>query len=274
MKTPITPKILTPPKKNFFLSPLAEQRSIFAAMNVTQYVVSLPNFEGPLDLLLFFIKRDELDIYDIPIAQITEEFLVYTHALQMLDLEQAGEFIVMAATLMQIKAKMLLPKPERVSDEEEEEDPRAELVRRLLEYKQYKEIAEQLRGREEDHRLVFYRQNFLADERVIEPETPEETLRNVTLFDLLTAFKKAVDRSRRRKDIHVVERIAYTVEEQTDYILSIFNHRSQVTFFELIDRLDRMGIIVTMLALLELIKNKFIAFHQDDNFEDVLLYKL
>lgn len=117
-------------------------------MNVTQYVVSLPNFEGPLDLLLFFIKRDELDIYDIPIAQITEEFLVYTHALQMLDLEQAGEFIVMAATLMQIKAKMLLPKPERVSDEEEEEDPRAELVRRLLEYKQYKEIAEQLRGRE------------------------------------------------------------------------------------------------------------------------------
>jgi segregation and condensation protein A len=105
---------------------------------------------------------------------------------------------------------------------------------------------------------------------VIEPETPEETLRNVTLFDLLTAFKKAVDRSRKRKDIHVVERIAYTVEEQTDYILSIFNHRSQVTFFELIDRLDRMGIIVTM----ELIKNKFIAFHQDDNFEDVLLYKI
>lgn len=243
-------------------------------MNATQYVISLPNFEGPLDLLLFFIKRDELDIYDIPIAQITEEFLVYTHALQMLDLEQAGEFIVMAATLMQIKAKMLLPKPERGIEEEEEEDPRAELVRRLLEYKQYKEIAEQLRSREEDHRLVFYRQNFLADERVIEPETPEETLRNVTLFDLLTAFKKAVDRSRKRKDIHVVERIAYTVEEQTDYILSIFNHRSQVTFFELIDRLDRMGIIVTMLALLELIKNKFIAFHQDDNFEDILLYNL
>ncbi|KXK56545.1 MAG: segregation/condensation protein A [Chlorobi bacterium] len=243
-------------------------------MNATQYVISLPNFEGPLDLLLFFIKRDELDIYDIPISQITEEFLVYTHALQMLDLEQAGEFIVMAATLMQIKAKMLLPKPERGINEEEEEDPRAELVRRLIEYKQYKEIAEQLRNREEENRLVFYRQNFLADERVIEPETPEETLRNVTLFDLLTAFKKAVDRARKRKDIHVVERIAYTVEEQTDYILSIFNQRSQVTFFELIDRLDRMGIIVTMLALLELIKNKFIAFHQDDNFEDILLYKL
>ena len=119
-----------------------------------------------------------------------------------------------------------------------------------------------------------YPQNSHAHERVIEPETPEETLRNVTLFDLLTAFKKAVDRARKRKDIHVVERIAYTVEEQTDYILSIFNQRSQVTFFELIDRLDRMGIIVTMLALLELIKNKFIAFHQDDNFEDILLYKL
>ena len=116
-------------------------------MSANPYVVSLSNFEGPLDLLLFFIKRDELDIYDIPIARITEEFLLYTQALQMLDLEQAGEFIVMAATLMQIKAKMLLPKPERGPEEDDEEDPRAELVRRLLEYRQYKEIAEGLKDR-------------------------------------------------------------------------------------------------------------------------------
>ncbi len=242
-------------------------------MSLNPYVVSLSNFEGPLDLLLFFIKRDELDIYDIPIARITEEFLLYTQALQALDLEQAGEFIVMAATLMQIKAKMLLPKPERGPDEEEEEDPRMELVRRLLEYKQYKEVAEELRDREEEQRYVFYRQYFKADERIIPEETPEEVLKNVTLFDLLTAFKRALDRAPKRT-VHLVEQISYTVEEQTEYVLSVFSHRSQVTFFELVDRMERIGIIVTFLSLLELIKNKFVAFQQDDSFEDVLLYKL
>lgn len=242
-------------------------------MNSTSYVVSLPNFEGPLDLLLFFIKRDELDIYDIPIAQITEEFLLYTQALQALDLEIAGEFIVMAATLMQIKAKMLLPKVERGPDEEEEEDPRAELVRRLLEYKQYKEVASHLREREEAQRHIYYRQYFKSDEKVHHEATAEEMLRNVTMFDLLAAFKRAVDKAPKRTT-HVVEQWAFTVEEQTEHILSIFNHRQQVTFFELVDTLPRVGIIVTFLALLELIKNKFVAFQQEGDFEDVLLYKL
>ncbi len=263
--TPIEPSAnVRPGIGNFVSSP---------PMSANPYVVSLANFEGPLDLLLFFIKRDELDIYDIPIARITEEFLLYTHAMQALDLELAGEFIVMAATLMQIKAKMLLPKPERGPDEEEEEDPRAELVRRLLEYKQYKEVAEQLRGREDEQRYVYYRQFFKADEKVIPLETAEDALKNVTLFDLLTAFKRALDRAP-KKTVHEVEQISYTVEEQTEYILSIFTHRSQVTFFELVDRIERVGIIVTFLALLELIKNRFVAFQQDDNFEDILLYKL
>lgn len=242
-------------------------------MNTNQYVVSLTNFEGPLDLLLFFIKRDELDIYDIPIARITEEFLLYTQAIQMLDLEQAGEFIVMAATLMQIKAKMLLPKPELGPDEEEEEDPRAELVRRLLEYKQYKEVAEKLRGREEDQRYVYYRQYFKSDQKIFSEETAEDMLRNVTLFDLMAAFKRALDKAP-KKTVHVVEKISYTIEEQTDYILQRFLHRSQITFFELIDGLERIGIIVTFLALLELIKSKVVAFHQEANFEDLLVYKL
>lgn len=243
-------------------------------MSASPYVVTLSNFEGPLDLLLFFIKRDELDIYDIPIARITEEFLMYTQAIQALDLEQAGEFIVMAATLMQIKAKMLLPKPERGPDEEDdEEDPRAELVRRLLEYKQYKEVAEHLKVCEDDQRYVYYRQYFKADEKVVHEETAEDALRNVTLYDLLTAFKRALDKAP-KKTVHVVERISYTIEEQTEYILSLFLHRSQVTFFELVDRLERVGIIVTFLALLELIRNQIVAFHQEENFEDILLYKL
>ncbi len=243
-------------------------------MSANPYVVSLTNFEGPLDLLLFFIKRDELDIYDIPIARITDEFLEYTHAMQMLDLEQAGEFIVMAATLMQIKAKMLLPKQERGPEEEgeDEDDPRAELVRRLLEYKQYKEVAQTLKEKEEEYRSLKYRQFFKADEKIVEEPTAEELLQNVTLFKLLAAYKKAIDRAP-KKNVHVVEKIAYTVEQQTEYILSLFGHRSQVTFFEIIDGLDKIGITVTFLALLELVKNKYLAFHQDDSFEDVLLYK-
>jgi segregation and condensation protein A len=243
-------------------------------MSSYPYVVSLPNFEGPLDLLLFFIKRDELDIYDIPIARITEEFLLYTQALQRLDLEQAGEFIVMAATLIQIKAKMLLPQPERGPEEEDEEDPRAELVRRLLEYRQYKEVAGELKEREDEQRFVYYRQFFKADERIVPEETAEDALRNVTLYDLLSAFKRAVDRAPSRKTIHVVERYSYTIEEQTEYILSLFSQRAQVTFFEIVDRMERIGVIVTFLAMLELIKNKFLAFHQDDSFDDVLIYKL
>jgi segregation and condensation protein A len=242
-------------------------------MSAKPYVVSLINFEGPLDLLLFFIRRDELDIYDIPIARITEEFLLFTQAMQALDLEQAGEFIVMAAMLMQIKAKMLLPKTERGTSEEEEEDPRAELVRRLLEYKQYKEVASGLRTREEDQRFVLYRQDFRADERVFREETPEELLRNVTLFDLLSSFKRALDRAPKRT-VHLVETINYTVEEQTEYILGLFIQRSQITFFEMIGRMERIGIIVTFLALLELIKNKFVSFHQDDSFGDVLIYRI
>ncbi len=243
-------------------------------MSASPYVVSLSNFEGPLDLLLFFIKRDELDIYDIPIARITEEFLLYTQAIQALDLEQAGEFIVMAATLMQIKVKMLLPKPERgTDDDDDEEDPRAELVRRLLEYRQYKEVAGHLKVREDEQRYVYYRQYFKADERIVHEETAEDVLRNVTLFDLLTAFKRALDKAPKRT-VHVVERISYTIEEQTEYILSLFVQRSQITFFEIVRRLERVGIIVTFLALLELIKNQVIAFHQEENFEDILLYRV
>lgn len=243
-------------------------------MSARSYVVSLDNFEGPLDLLLFFIKRDELDIYDIPIARITEEFLLYTQAIQALDLEQAGEFIVMAATLMQIKARMLLPRPERGPyEEDDDDDPRAELVRRLLEYRQYKEVAEELRTREEEHRHVFYRQFFKADERVQKVETPEEFLQNVTLYELLAAFKRALDKAP-KKTAHLIEQISYTIEEQTEYVLSLFSQRSQMTFFEIIERMEKVGIIVTFLALLELIKNKFIAFHQDDAFGDVLIYRI
>ncbi|MDD8019183.1 MAG: segregation/condensation protein A, partial [Bacteroidota bacterium] len=137
------------------------------------YRVKLTDFEGPLDLLLFFIKRDELDIYNIPISKITKEFLEYLQYLQELDLDIAGEFIVTAAELMQIKVQMLLPRPE---GEEEEFDPRAELVRRLLEYKRWKEMAEELERMQLRHRQMAYRGNFENDPKVMEAEEDENLL--------------------------------------------------------------------------------------------------
>src|SRR4030067_772605 len=129
---------------------------------MSAYKVKLTDFEGPLDLLLFFLKRDELDIYDIPISKITREFLEYVHYMESLDLELAGEFLVMAAELMQIKVKMLLP-PE--PGEEEEQDPRANLVKRLVEYKRFKEVAVSMTTQEEAQRKVFYRGYYEADPR-------------------------------------------------------------------------------------------------------------
>lgn len=245
------------------------------AMENNKYVISLPDFEGPLDLLLFFIKRDELNIYDIPIAKITEEFLLYTQVLKELDLERAGEFVVMASMLMQIKAKMLIPKEERLPDElDDEEDPRMELVRKLLEYKQYKEVSEELKEREEQNRYVFYREFFDADTAIYDEPTAEQLLKNATLFDLLKTFKRALEKAPKQATKHKVEQLNYNVEEQADYIISVLNTGVQSTFFALVSGLERIGIIVTFLALLELVKNRFVGCEQTEDFEDMIIYKL
>lgn len=242
-------------------------------MNANPLVVSLDRFEGPLDLLLFFIKRDEIDIYDIPIARITEEFLAYTHAIQMLDLEKAGEFIVMAAELMRIKAKMLLPKEERPEEAvEDDDDPRSELVKRLLEYKQYKEVAESLRGKEDEYGSLRYRLYFKGDEKVVEEPTNDEMLANVTLFRLLEAYKKAIDRAPKQSE-YVIERISWTVEEQAEHILQMISERTQVTMSDLFEAKSRMWITVTFLAILELVKDKRLRFHQEEeNVEDDVIF--
>ena len=245
--------------------------NLSAVQPTNPLVVSLERFEGPLDLLLFFIKRDEIDIYDIPISRITEEFLAYTHAMQMLSLEQAGEFIVMAAELMRIKANMLLPKEERPEKGEEEDDPRAELVRRLLEYKQYKEVAESLREREDEFRSLGYRQYFKGDERVVEEPTPEEILSSTTLFHLLKAYKRAVERAPKGEQEMVIEQISWTVEEQAEYVLGRLLRTAQVRMAELFETRSKMWITVTFLALLELIKNGRVRFHSEE--DEVVLYE-
>ncbi|HET7152136.1 MAG TPA: segregation/condensation protein A [Candidatus Kapabacteria bacterium] len=240
-------------------------------MFTQQYQIKLRNFEGPFDLLLFLIKRDEINIYDIPIAQLAQEFLEYVHLIQLLDLELAGEFIVTAATLMQIKVRMLLPKTET---ETEEEDPRAELVRRLLEYKKYKEMAETFSTYENEQRDIYYRQLFKADEKIAEEEDLGETLlRNVSLFDLLTAFKRALDKAPRKPTIHTVVKIPVTVEEQCEYILGELSSRPQFSFIEFVGQMDKIRIVVTFLSLLELIRTKMIAIKQAELFDDILIYK-
>jgi segregation and condensation protein A len=228
-------------------------------------------FEGPLDLLLFFIKRDELDIYDIPIAKITKEFLEYLHLLQELDLEVAGDFIVMAAELMQIKVRMLLP---RAPGEEEEGDPRAELVRRLLEYKRFKEASATLAGLEAESIKLFYRQGFHSDAKRVALEDQEEGLKHITMFNLIAAFKKVLD-STPKRIYHDIELLNVGIDEQMSYIADVFRLRNEVSFFELVSHMtEKIRIIVTIIAMLEMVKNRIIGIRPADYDDDCIIYKV
>lgn len=178
------------------------------------YKIKLSHFEGPLDLLLFFIKRDELDIYDIPISKITKEFMEYLNILEQLDLEIAGDFILMAATLMQIKVKMLLPK--EIDEKGEEIDPRAELVRALLEYKRYKEMSEEMSFMEANMRNYNYRGNFELDPKQA-PNDYDILLKNITIYDLIKAFKKVLA-DKKPEPVHEIKKWNVTIDEQMDYI--------------------------------------------------------
>ncbi|MBI5475695.1 MAG: segregation/condensation protein A [Ignavibacteriales bacterium] len=235
------------------------------------YRIKLPTFEGPLDLLLFFIKRDELDIYDIPISRITKEFLNYIQMLQELDLEVAGDFIVMAAELMQIKVKMLLP---REPGQEEEDDPRADLVKRLLEYKRYKEASAVLSVLEGESGKLFYRMGFHSDPKKVTLEDQDVSLRSVTMFNLIASFKRVLDNIP-KKVYHDIELLNVTIDEQMSYIADVFRLREEITFFELVSHMtEKIRIIVTIIAMLEMVKNKIIAIKPTDLEDDFIVYKL
>ncbi|MGA7837902.1 MAG: segregation/condensation protein A [Ignavibacteriaceae bacterium] len=235
------------------------------------YKIKLDHFEGPLDLLLFFIKRDELDIYDIPIAKITKEFLGYVKLIQMLDLETAGDFILMASTLMHIKVRMLLPR--EVDEKGEEIDPRAELIAALLEYKRYKEMSEELSFLESNQRKLSFRGNFDEDE-VETPPDYEILLKNVTLYDLAKAFKKAID-NLKPQPVHEVVRINISVDEQIEHIYNKLNENGQIHFLSLIDNMrEKIRIVITFIALLELVKMEKIGIKETPDFNEFIIYKL
>ena len=234
------------------------------------YKIKLDQFEGPLDLLLFFIKRDELNIYDIPIAKITKEFLEYVNLIKMLDLEVAGDFILMASTLLHIKVRMLLPR--EVDEKGEEIDPRADLIQALLEYKKYKEMSEELSFFESNQRKISFRGNFEADEKESPPQY-ETLLKNVTLFDLAKAFKKAIDKLK-PEEFHEITKINITIDEQIEHILNTIDKEKELHFLSLIHGMrEKLRIVVTFIALLELTKSGMIAIRESENFNDFVIYK-
>lgn len=235
------------------------------------YKIILPYFEGPLDLLLFFIKRDELDIYDIPISKITKDFMEYIALIKQLDLEVAGDFILMASTLMQIKVKMLLP---REKDEAGEEiDPRADLVNALLEYKRYKEMSEELSFFESDQRKLAYRGNYEYDERETYTDM-QKLLKNITLYDLMKAFKQVL-MERPKEIVHQIKKLNVSIDEQIDYILDKVQAAKQLNFIELVKEMhEKIRIIVTFIAMLELIKAGKIGLKESPNFNDFIIYGL
>ncbi len=234
------------------------------------YKIKLEHFEGPLDLLLFFIKRDEINIYDIPISKITKEFLEYVNLIKFLDLETAGEFILMASTLMHIKARMLLPK--EYDEKGEVIDPRADLVKALLEYKRYKEMSEELSFLESAQRKISFRGNFSQD--VSRPPDDFETLLgNVSVYDLAKVFKRIIE-GIKSKPVHNIKKINVTISQQSEFILNKLNEASQLHFLSLVEGMkQKFVVIVTFIAILELVKSKVIQIQLSNNFNDFLIIK-
>ena len=232
------------------------------------YAVQLENFEGPLDLLLHLIKKNEMDISDIPIAAITEQYLGILDAMKTLNLDIAGEFLLMAATLLHIKSKMLLPSIVEEENEEEEEDPRAELVRRLLEYQKYKDISETL-----DTQALLGRDLFTRS--APEPEVLEEADTSfvaIGLFDLLTALKEVLQ-EKPEAALHEISLEQLSVTDRINAILSGLQGRESIAFADLFsEQVNRSEVIVTFLALLELIKMRMIRCMQNTHHGTIWLF--
>jgi segregation and condensation protein A len=240
----------------------------------TGHPVKLPVFEGPLDLLLYLIERDEIDIFDIPVEHITDEYLKYLSQLDSLNLEVAGEFLVMAARLLEIKSRMLLPQDDQSKEDDEEAgDPRAELVARLLEYRRYKEVAEELRARAEIQRFVFSRGALLEGENGNGQERPHVELSEVSAFDLWAAFQAVLNRVQESPAGEML-RPRFTVAQKMASIASRVRWATDgVKFADLFDEATtRIELVVTFLALLELMRLRRVRVAQESLFGEIRVY--
>ena len=230
-------------------------------MQNSSYQIKLPQFEGPFDLLLFFIERDELDIYNIPITRIITDFLEYIHKSEELNIELSSEFILFISTLMRIKAKMLLPRKE-LDAQGNEIDPREELVSKILEYKRFKEASAQMAEMEAMRMLMVKRGNIQKELAQIGEEDSEGTeIQNITLFKLMRAFEKAMQKysDRLNKPVHTVVQYNYTMEQSRDQMLNLAREEKTVSFEKIFDRCEnRVHAIFLFLSLLELVQQKFL----------------
>jgi segregation and condensation protein A len=221
------------------------------------YRIQLPQFEGPFDLLLFFIERDELDIHDIPISRITADFLGYLQQMQELNIEVAAEFILVAGTLMRIKARMLLPRP--VLDASGQEvDPRRELVDRLLEYRRYKSVLEDLARLESDQDMREPRGNAVLEEQELQATAaPEDELTGIDLYSLMRAFKRIWDKHHEKlqKPRHVIQKYPYTLDSVKSRLMERLSLRERVDFISVaMEESSRIYVVFCFLAVLELVQ--------------------
>jgi segregation and condensation protein A len=229
-------------------------------VNNVSYQIKLDQFEGPFDLLLFFIERDELDIYNIPITRIINDFLDFIHQGEKLNIELSSEFILFVSTLMRIKARLLLPRKE-IDAEGNEIDPRQELIDKILEYKRFKEAAAKMAEMEAERMLMIKRGNLQREIASIGEEAAEGTeIQNITLFKLMKAFEKVMQRvhDRQNKPVHTVVRYDYTMEGSRDYMLSFIEKERTVSFEKVFEPCqDRIHAIFLFLSILELSQQKY-----------------
>ncbi|SNR87206.1 condensin subunit ScpA [Anaerovirgula multivorans] len=240
------------------------------------YTIKIEAFEGPFDLLFHLIEKNEIDIYDIPINDITEQYLHYIYEMEKLDLDVTSEFLVMAATLIEIKSKMLLPKDVFVEEgiEVEDIDPRDELVRKLLEYKKYKAVTEEFKKREGLYNRIYFK---AKEEIIFESHDHDKILDNLEINDLINAFNKLLkDTSKKIQDpyynIREIEREPVSIEDKLVDILNILNHKKKITFQSIFTSIaDKLEVVVTFLALLELMKVKKIKVIQEKCFDGIMI---
>jgi segregation and condensation protein A len=229
-------------------------------MSNTTYQIKLPQFEGPFDLLLFFIERDELDIYNIPITRIIQDFLAYVHSQESLNIELSSEFILFISTLMRVKARMLLPRKE-LDEQGNEIDPRQELIEKLLQYKRYKEAAVTLVEMEAIRMLMVKRGNLQRELSIIGEESGEGTeIQAITLFKLMKSFERVMLRiqQRQNKPVHTVLQYNYTMEGSRDYMLGLVRREKVLSFAQLFDNCEnRLHAIFLFLSMLELIQQNY-----------------
>ncbi len=257
----------------------------------TTYQIKLPQFEGPFDLLLFFIERDELDIYNIPITTIINEFLDYIHGQESLNIELSSEFILFVSTLMRIKAKMLLPRKE-LDAQGNEIDPRQELVDKILQYKRYKQAAAEMAVLEAERILLVKRGNIQRELAAIGEEASEGTeVQTITMFKLMKAFERVMQRHQDRlhKPVHTVVQYNYTMEQSKANMIAIAQRERTLSFEKVFEAVEnRVHAIFMFLSMLELVQQKFLKIiigegrnnfiveynETEDNLSDLELMKL